>query len=90
MGYNMKVTNVAIFPIENSTTALKGFAQVTLDDALRLTGIKIFEGDKGPYISYPKNPKSKQNLCFMFPSDANLREHISDEILNEWDAVIGE
>lgn len=83
----MKVTNVSIFPIDNSTTALKGFAQVTLDGVLRLTGIKIFEGDNGPYISYPKNPKSKQSLCFMFPTDKALRDHISDEILNEWDLV---
>ena len=83
----MKVTNVALYPIDNSTTALKGFAQVTLDGVLRLTGIKIFEGDNGPYISYPKNPKSKQSLCFMFPTDKALRDHISDEILNEWDLV---
>lgn len=81
----MQVTNVSIFPIDNSTTALKGFAQITLDGVLRLTGIKIFEGDNGPYVSYPKNPKSKQSLCFMFPTDKALRDHISDEILNEWD-----
>ena len=81
----MKVTNVALYPIDGSTTALKAFAQVTLDGVLRLTGIKIFEGDNGPYISYPKNPKSKQSLCFMFPTDKALRDHISDEILNEWD-----
>jgi DNA-binding cell septation regulator SpoVG len=80
----MQVTNIAIFPIDNSTTALKGFAQVTLDGVLRLTGIKIFEGDKGPYISYPKNSKSKQNLCFMFPTDKDLREHISKEIIDEY------
>jgi stage V sporulation protein G len=83
----MQVTNIAIFPIDNSTTALKGFAQVTLDGVLRLTGIKIFEGDKGPYISYPKNPKSKQNLCFMFPTDKDLRESISDAILDEWEGA---
>lgn len=83
----MKVTNVALYPIDGSTTALKAFAQVTLDGVLRLTGIKIFEGDNGPYISYPKNPKSKQSLCFMFPTDKALRDHISDEILNEWDLV---
>lgn len=82
----MQITNIAIFPIDNSTTALKGFAQVTLDGVLRLTGIKIFEGDKGSYISYPKNPKSKQNLCFVFPTDKDLREQISDAILDEWEA----
>jgi stage V sporulation protein G len=81
----MKITAVNIFPIEDSTTSLKGFAQVTLDDVLRLTGIKIFEGESGNYISYPKNPKSKQNLCFVFPIDKELREHISNEILDEWE-----
>lgn len=81
----MKITAVNIFPIEDSTTSLKGFAQVTLDGVLRLTGIKIFEGETGAYVSYPKNPKSKQNLCFVFPIDKELREHISNEILDEWE-----
>ena len=80
----MKITAVNIFPIEDSTTSLKGFAQVTLDGVLRLTGIKIFEGETGSYISYPKNQKSKQNLCFVFPIDRELREHISDEIIDAY------
>lgn len=84
----MKVTDVNIFAIEGSDTALKGFAQITLDGVLRLTGIKIFEGQNGLYVSYPKNSKSKQNLCFMFPTDRDLREQISDAILDEWDASL--
>lgn len=84
----MKVTAVNVFPIENSTTSLLGFAQVTLDNVLRLTGIKIFDGDKGSYVSYQKNPKSKQNLCFVFPIDKDLREDISNAILDEYDRVI--
>ena len=84
----MKVTAVNVFPIADSDAALKGFAQVTLDGVLRLTGIKIFEGKHGLYVSYPKNSKSKQNLCFMFPSDKNLRDHISDEILNAYDNAV--
>lgn len=83
----MKVTAVNIFPIENSTTSLKAFVQVTLDDVLRLTGIKLFEGKNGDYISYPRNPKSKQNLCFMFPTNEDLRLEISDAVLDEWDRM---
>ena len=84
----MRVTEVNVYPIENSTTSLLGFCQVTLDNVLRLTGIKIFDSDKGSYISYQKNPKSKQNLCFVFPTDKELREHISNAILDEYDRVM--
>ena len=84
----LQVTEVNVFPIENSTTSLLGFCQITISGVLRLTGIKIFDSDKGAYVSYQKNPKSKQNLCFVFPIDKQLREDISNAILDEYDRVM--
>lgn len=79
----MKVSKIQIFPIE-STTPLKGFAQVTLDDAIKITSLKIFDGPKGLYLTYPRNPKSKKNLCFAFPTDEKLRRNIEQSVVTEF------
>lgn len=83
----MQIDNISIFltPVDIES-GLRGFAQVTLGGVLRLTGIKIFEGKKGDlYVSYPKNPKSKKNLCFMFPIEETFRNTLSDAILDAWE-----
>jgi stage V sporulation protein G len=79
----MLVTKIQVYPVDGNTT-LKGFAQVTLDDAIKITGLKIFEGDNGLYLTYPRNPKSKKNLCFAFPIDVNLRRTIEEQVVTEF------
>lgn len=82
----MKITKIQIYPIKGST-ALKGFAQVTLDDQIKITGIKIFNSQRGLYITYPRNPKSKKNLCFAFPTDKDLRSEIEESVVVEFSKV---
>lgn len=84
----MNVTRTQIFPVDATTTNLRGFAQVTLDDSLKLTGIKIFQNEEGALrIQYPRNPKSKQSLCYMFPINKDLRDTIEQCIIEEYNAL---
>ena len=47
----MKVTDVRVRLFENKS--LKGFADVTLDESLALTGIKIIDSSKGLFVGMP-------------------------------------
>jgi DNA-binding cell septation regulator SpoVG len=82
----MEISKIQVYPVAGSAS-LKGFAQVTLDNSLKITGLKIFDGPKGLYITYPRNPKSKKNLCFAFPTDKSLREHIEERVVTEFTKV---
>jgi len=85
MQNSLHVTNVQIFPVDKDTT-LKAIVQVTLNDALKITALKLFEGPDGLYLRYPINPKSKKNLCFSFPLDPELREYIQQEVVEAYNA----
>jgi DNA-binding cell septation regulator SpoVG len=84
----MKITRTQIFPVDASTTNLRGFAQVTIDDSLKLTGLKIFQNDQGSlHVQYPRNPKSKKALCYVFPIDPSLRDQIEDAVISEYNSL---
>lgn len=83
----MKVTRVQIFPVDGETS-LKCFAQVTLDDSIKITGLKVFSGQDGFYLTYPRNPKSKKNLCFVFPTNPALRKSIEKSVIAEFQNAV--
>lgn len=80
----MKVTNVKLHKTMGKT-ALKAFAQVVLDDQLKITGLKVFESERGLYLAYPRNPKSKTQLCFAFPMDEGFRHEIEKKVISEYE-----
>jgi DNA-binding cell septation regulator SpoVG len=88
----IEVTRVQIYKVESETN-LKAFVQVSLGiinpdgdnhHLIKLTGLKLFEGPAGMNIAYPRNPSSKQNLCFAFPIDSDLRHRIADAAEDEY------
>lgn len=87
MQSQLHVTNVQLFPVDKDTT-LKAMVQITLNNVLKLTGLKLFEGTDSMYLRYPINPKSKKNLCYTFPLDKELRDYIQQEVIEEYDATV--
>jgi DNA-binding cell septation regulator SpoVG len=80
----MKVTQVNVFPVEGKSE-LKAFAQVVIEDELKLTGLKLFGKGSEFYLTYPKNPKSKKDLCFSFPMSSRLKNHITEEVVKNYE-----
>tara|TARA_R110000765_G_scaffold372134_1_gene462517 strand:+ start:113 stop:376 length:264 start_codon:yes stop_codon:yes gene_type:complete len=86
----MNITKVQVYQIDSVDSKLKGFVQLTIDDCFKLTGIKIFEGVNGLYISYVKNPASKADLCFAFPTKEETRKEIEYLVLTEYERISNE
>lgn len=78
----MEVTNVSFRPFNKKGNNLKGFAAVTLDDELVLTGIKLVKGNKGLFISMPAEywPTDEEYHDIYFPITAELRAELTDAI----------
>ncbi len=82
----MKITDVRVRLYENKS--LKGFADVTLDECLVLTGIKIVDSSKGMFVGMPSNPGSDEKYYDIFyPITKEFREALTDAILDEYDKV---
>lgn len=85
----MKVTNTLVHVFKNNEGKLRGTAQVTLDDELRLTGLRIYEGSQGLFVSYPNDPyyKGEDYRQLFYPVYKELRDHIEQAILKEYQSV---
>lgn len=79
----MKITDIRVWHNADQESSLLGICQVTLDNELVLTGLKVFQTENGYSVRYPKNSGSKKNLCFYFPQDSKFKEYLEREILSK-------
>lgn len=83
----MKITEVRINKYENKNTL--GFASVTFDNALCVTGITILKGkEEKPFISFPQSKgKDGEYHDIVFPITKDGRKQISDKVLEKYNEV---
>lgn len=76
----MVVTDVKIKKYDSK--ALKGFATITLDRVLVVSGLTIIEGSKGLFVTMPQNKgKDGKYHDSVFPLTKELRNEISETVL---------
>jgi stage V sporulation protein G len=81
----LMISQVQVFPVQ-SQGKLKAFARILLNDQLLLTSLRIYEGTKGLFVSYPNDPshKGEDYRQLFYPVTKDLRDHIEETILEEW------
>lgn len=80
----MVVTKVVVRKYESGS--LKGFATVTLDDELVLTGLKIVNGKKGLFVAMPSEAGADDKYYdIYYPVNQDLRNKIEDAVLDEYE-----
>ena len=74
----INVTDVNLFISNDGKYNTKAIAMVTLNDCLKLTGIKFCIDEKGKcFLRYPINTGNKHAISYFYP----LNRSMSDEIL---------
>lgn len=91
--HEMVVTAVQVFPFKDSVSTLghiKGLAQVVLNDALTIRGLRIMDGENGLFVAYPLDPfyKGDDFRSIVCPLTRELREHIENVVLEKYQAAI--
>ena len=81
----MQITEVKIYPFEpgDLQKSLKAYAEITLDDALTLKGIKIFEKENGGiFITFPAIlGKDKTFHDIVIPKNSEIKNQIRDAVV---------
>ncbi len=81
----MKITEVKIFPFEpgDLQKKLKAYAEITVDDALTLKGIKIFEKENGGiFITFPAIQGKDQTFHdIVIPKTSEIKKQIRDAVV---------
>ena len=83
----MDITKVIVRKYEaEGKNNLKGFATVTLDDELVLTGIKIVKGSKGLFVAMPSSywESDEKYHDIFFPITGDFREELTEQILQAY------
>lgn len=90
--YDMVVTAVQVYPFRDGVTLghIKGLAQVVLNDALVIRGLRIMDGENGLFVAYPVDPfyKGDDFRTVVNPITRELREHIENCVLEKYQAEI--
>ena len=84
---SMQITHVQVYPILDPQTKKKAFARICINDELQLTGLTIYEGTHGLFVSYPNDPnfKGEDYKQIYYPVSSELRKHIETVILDEYE-----
>ena len=87
----LQCTNVAVYPFK-SDGKTKAFARIELNGQLVLTGLRIVNGVNGYFVSYPIDPRNKEEdyHSIYYPLGRELREHIEQAILAKYAEIAGE
>jgi stage V sporulation protein G len=89
MNTNMNVTDVKVFPINNSQTKVRAFAQLVLNNCFRVTGLRVVEGSNGLFIGYPtEKGKDGKYYDIIKPLNRNGIDIIQDTVLREYEHVV--
>ena len=82
----LKITNLQVFPIREPKGKLRAYARVLLEDQIQLTGLRVYEGAKEYFVSYPNDPghKGEGYRQLFYPVTRELREHIEKSVLQEY------
>lgn len=82
----MKVTT-KVFPMNNYGN-FKASASITIEDKICITGIKLLEGKKGKFISFPQYQKGGEYHDLVFPLNGELREKLTRLIVTEYEKTV--
>lgn len=82
-----KVTRVDVKKYENGNVL--GFANITINGDIVITGVSIINGKKDRFIAFP-NKKGNDNNYYdiVFPVSAECRNTVTDAVLRTYDKMI--
>ncbi|OGJ89085.1 MAG: hypothetical protein A2268_08795 [Candidatus Raymondbacteria bacterium RifOxyA12_full_50_37] len=89
MKTNIELTAIKVYPFKQAKGKIKGFVQVVLNNALKLNGLKIVEGENGLFLSYPSEKGKDGNYYSIYnPITRESRTEIQDAVLANYEAAV--
>lgn len=86
-GCNIIVTDVKIFPFKCACMPqIRALANIVLNDAIIIRGLRIMEGTNKPFLSYPADPffNGTQLRSAIVPLSRKLNEYIEDTVIKQY------
>jgi len=75
----------ATVTLVNKPGPLKGFANVNIDEQFAIRGVRIMEGENGPFISMPSRKVGENYEDIAFPVTKESREALNEAVLKAYE-----
>lgn len=83
------ITEVRIIPIEKTEDdGLQAFANITLDNSICVTGIRIVKSEKGLFVGMPSRKVNEEYKDIVYPISKDTRAYLHGTILKAYDDFI--
>lgn len=81
----MEITQVTIQKEEKENSKMKGYAEIVLDNCLKINGIRIIEGNTRMFAAMPSRKIADGKYKdFVYPIDKELRIKMEEAIIEEY------
>ena len=77
------------YPIAEPKNSTVAYASVNIDEKFAVNGIRVVNSEKGLFVAMPQTRDNRgeyRDICF--PITKELRQQISDTVLNEYAAAL--
>lgn len=83
---SFQITDIQIWPLHKPESRVKAMVSITLNDALRLSSLKVVEGKNGLFLAYPGEKKAGTDhyFNFIFPTNREVGDEIQREVLEHY------
>lgn len=85
-----EITNVKVTALEERNDSLKGLATVIIDNSFAVTGIKIYKGENGLFVSMPSYKHNDEFRDVCHPVTASFREKLIASVINKYQEKVQE
>lgn len=73
---------------EDENSKLKAAVTVTFGNAFVVKGIKLYEGEKGLFVSMPNYKVDEEYKDICFPTTASFREKLNTVVLEKYQEIV--
>lgn len=80
----MEITKTNILPLFNGKYDCIAVCEITIDNAIEITGLKLYLKDTKYWLVFPKNPHNKKKKKFANPVDDHVYQKILDHVVTDY------
>jgi stage V sporulation protein G len=86
----LRITAIQVWPLNKADSRVKAMASITVDDSLRLSGLKIVEGRNGLFVSWPceKKAGTDQYFDYVHPVSREIGDSLQREVLEHFHQAV--
>ena len=87
----LNITEVRVHILDTSSSNLRAYASITVDDCFVIHGLKVLQGDHGLFVGMPRRKRGNsppQDVAH--PLNTDTRRHIESTVLDGYAELVAQ